>query len=333
MPGSSGYASYSGTSMATPHVTGTLALCASMDVTPTAPQLRERLIETVRPTTSMAGVTVTGGRLDVGRLAERCAPGSMAPGPKPSPDPPLGGSLTRIVDDLDPGFRLNGSGWRSAATGFRKHHYWVPVRRATVRSSAAWRVTLDAPGRYQVKVKIPRQNATTRSAVYRVKTANGFVRRVLNQRQRRGDWVGLGIHELPRDVVVRLTDKTGEPGAFSRRVAFDAIKLIPRDGTSGATRTVDPEVSETRPDEPNRDRDRDGDADREAAISPVDATPTPAPEPTPEPTPDPDVTAGPDATPGPDATHGAEARPDRGPSRTPEPAAPSTEPSPSGDGV
>ena len=59
------YGSYSGTSMATPHVTGGAALYAASHSLATAAQIRSALLSSVVPTTSLAGKTVTGGRLNV----------------------------------------------------------------------------------------------------------------------------------------------------------------------------------------------------------------------------------------------------------------------------
>jgi subtilisin family serine protease len=60
-----GYASYSGTSMATPHVTGAAALYASTHSGATAAQIKAAILGSVTPTASLAGKTVTGGRLNV----------------------------------------------------------------------------------------------------------------------------------------------------------------------------------------------------------------------------------------------------------------------------
>jgi thermitase len=61
----SAYASYSGTSMATPHVTGAAALYASTHSGATAAQIKAAILGSTIPTASMAGRTVTGGRLNV----------------------------------------------------------------------------------------------------------------------------------------------------------------------------------------------------------------------------------------------------------------------------
>ena len=70
-----GYQSYSGTSMATPHVTGALALCASIGGL-RGGELRAALLNSVAPTASLAGKTVSGGRLDIGAMVAACAPSS-----------------------------------------------------------------------------------------------------------------------------------------------------------------------------------------------------------------------------------------------------------------
>ncbi len=62
---SSSYASYNGTSMATPHVTGACALYASIYTGTTATQIKAAILNSATPTSSLSGKTVTGGRLNV----------------------------------------------------------------------------------------------------------------------------------------------------------------------------------------------------------------------------------------------------------------------------
>lgn len=58
------YASYSGTSMAAPHVTGAIALYAKSHPGLTAAQLKAAILGSVTATPSLTGKTVTGGRLN-----------------------------------------------------------------------------------------------------------------------------------------------------------------------------------------------------------------------------------------------------------------------------
>ncbi|MEJ7788137.1 MAG: S8 family peptidase [Solirubrobacteraceae bacterium] len=60
------YGAYSGTSMATPHVTGAAALYAAGNPGATGAQIRSAILSSVIPTPSLAGKTTTGGRLNAG---------------------------------------------------------------------------------------------------------------------------------------------------------------------------------------------------------------------------------------------------------------------------
>ncbi len=61
----SAYGSYSGTSMATPHVTGAAALYASRNPGASAAQIKSGIMNSAVATPSLAGKCVSGGRLNV----------------------------------------------------------------------------------------------------------------------------------------------------------------------------------------------------------------------------------------------------------------------------
>ena len=61
----SGYASYSGTSMATPHVAGAAALYAARNPGANAAQIKAAILGTATPTPSVNGRVLTNGRLNV----------------------------------------------------------------------------------------------------------------------------------------------------------------------------------------------------------------------------------------------------------------------------
>ena len=96
-----GYANYSGTSMATPHVSGALALMAATFPTATPQQLLQALYSGTAATSSLAGLTVTGGRLDVNaalrKLNEALNGGGDPPPPSDAPRTIWGSSAS---DDL-----------------------------------------------------------------------------------------------------------------------------------------------------------------------------------------------------------------------------------------
>ncbi|HJR59053.1 MAG TPA: CARDB domain-containing protein [Vicinamibacterales bacterium] len=102
VPGNS-YSFASGTSMATPHVSGAAALVLSRCPFDTT-ALKDALIGTVQPMDALASVTVTGGRLDVNSAIHSCI------APPPTPD-----NLTALGGDVQ--VRLS---WASAlgATGY-----------------------------------------------------------------------------------------------------------------------------------------------------------------------------------------------------------------------
>ncbi len=78
----SGYAYFSGTSMAAPFVSGAAALYLSHTPSATVTQVRDALLQTVDPLPALVGKTVTGGRLDLGR-----ALGAAQPAPPPPASP------------------------------------------------------------------------------------------------------------------------------------------------------------------------------------------------------------------------------------------------------
>lgn len=73
LPGGT-YGNYSGTSMATPHVTGTVALYAAAYPGSTATTIRDAILGSARATTALAGKSVTGGRLDVAAALNAAPP-------------------------------------------------------------------------------------------------------------------------------------------------------------------------------------------------------------------------------------------------------------------
>ena len=65
------YASYSGTLMATPHVSGAAALYASTHAGAGPAQIKNAILSSAIATASLANITVTGGHLDANAMNSR----------------------------------------------------------------------------------------------------------------------------------------------------------------------------------------------------------------------------------------------------------------------
>src|SRR5207245_8172216 len=91
---SAAYAYFSGTSMATPHVSGAAALALSTGYQ-SVWTLKATILAAVDPLASLAGRVATGGRLDVCKAIPACS--GIAP-PAPVPPPP-----TTTVGDFSVG--------------------------------------------------------------------------------------------------------------------------------------------------------------------------------------------------------------------------------------
>jgi subtilisin family serine protease len=81
------YASYSGTSMATPHVTGTVALLAAANPQATAAQIRTAILSSTTPVAGLAGKVATGGLLNAAAALQALGAATPAPSPTPVPSP------------------------------------------------------------------------------------------------------------------------------------------------------------------------------------------------------------------------------------------------------
>ena len=138
------------------------------------------------------------------------------------------------INELQGGFTPWGPGWRDGSSGFAGHHYWGPgvaeeEPRRRLGCHAGPGGAVSGPSLH------PARHASSRAAVYRVLTADGWALRVGNQWLRRGKWSNLGVHELSTRAEVRLTDKTRDPRGTRRKLAFDALRFVALDAPPPAT--------------------------------------------------------------------------------------------------
>ncbi|RLJ03783.1 MAG: hypothetical protein DRP08_03015, partial [Candidatus Aenigmatarchaeota archaeon] len=95
VPGN-GYSSYSGTSMATPHVAGAAALLKASNPALTHLEIKNALMNSVDPVPSLYGKTVTGGRLNIHKAITSVSPAWISVSPMTG-SVPVGGQINITV--------------------------------------------------------------------------------------------------------------------------------------------------------------------------------------------------------------------------------------------
>jgi thermitase len=177
LPGNT-YGSYSGTSMATPHITGVAALLKSRSPELDDAQLKDRILQYVEKKTSFQGKVAAGGRANAYQALNSVAstpPPAPPPPPPPSPPPadttaPKGGVLinngARTTKNLTVRLTLKASDSGSGVSGMRFSNNgrtwtaWQPFA-----SSRYWRLS-GGRGTKVVYVAY-RDRAGNQSAIYR----------------------------------------------------------------------------------------------------------------------------------------------------------------------
>jgi len=175
--------------------------------------------------------------------------GAATPGPGTPTSTPVPGAPTAtpvptgdiIVDDKDSGFSKGGpsASWYERSIGYNSHIYWTYNSDVQVYNFAKWTPRLPRAGNYQVFVFIPKQQADTKSARYRVFHNGQEHSYWVDQSVYFDKWVSIGTYYFAAggNEYVYLDDVTGEPYA-SHKIGFDAVKFVSKEGGPTSTPVV-----------------------------------------------------------------------------------------------
>jgi subtilisin family serine protease len=122
----SAYESYSGTSMATPHVAGALAVLAAQFPQDNHSALIRRLLSATDPNPSLRGRTVSGGRLNLANALQ---------GSTPTPPPPT----APVNDNFLAGLPQGGTSWTASGSNLNgTAEAGEPVHAGNAASKSVW---------------------------------------------------------------------------------------------------------------------------------------------------------------------------------------------------
>ena len=151
------YSTYSGTSMATPHVSGAAALVLSTCPMTTA-TLKAALLNSVDPIAALSGVTTSGGRLNVNAALRTCAPPSLTVNGQAGAVTAVTGTALTVRVSNGPG--LPGD-WVTMVPAGSPPTYWSNNYQymngstnmpAVAMSNATLTFTAPSPGSYELRL-------------------------------------------------------------------------------------------------------------------------------------------------------------------------------------
>lgn len=124
------------------------------------------------------------------------------------------GTYRQVVDNASPRFRASSS-WKVSSWSSQKfrddYHYTTP---RNVRDTAKFKIRIPEKGRYAIFARWPASSGYNDRTHFLIRTADGWVRKTVNQRKNGGRWVKLGTFTMSAGdrTWIRIRRRTGGTG-------------------------------------------------------------------------------------------------------------------------
>ncbi len=146
-------------------------------------------------------------------------------------------TYSQTVDNSTKGRFAASSKWITSNYSSQRYgsNYRALKRYSKKSRQAKWKVKVPKTASYNVYARWPANSGYTKRATFKIKTADGTKKKVVNQRKNGGKWIKLGSYRLAAgdSYKVALSNKSSSKGY----IVADAVKVTSAT-TSGTTNTA-----------------------------------------------------------------------------------------------
>lgn len=137
-------------------------------------------------------------------------------------------TYSQVVDNRTAGRFRASSRWVNSNYSSQRYgeNYRVLKKPSRTAGNAKFRIRVPSAGRYVVQARWPALNGYNTATTYKIRTANGWVQKQVDQSRRGGRWVSLGVYDLAAGDAwwVQVSPTSRRKGY----IIADAVRIVKR---------------------------------------------------------------------------------------------------------